>query len=64
MNTHLKTTTTLLVLAAIVAGLYFIPVATVIGFALLFLYGVIYAEIKETEEKLKENEKKTTKENN
>jgi hypothetical protein len=59
MNTHLKTTTTLLVLAAIIAGLYFIPVATVIGFALLFLYGVIYAEIKETEEKLKENGRKT-----
>ena len=58
MNTHLKTTTTLLTLAAIVAGLYFTPVATVIGFALLFLYGVIYAEIKESEEKLKENGKK------
>ena len=57
MNTHLKTTTTFLTLAAIVAGLYFIPVATVIGFALLFLYGVIYAEIKESEEKLKENGK-------
>jgi hypothetical protein len=63
MNTHLKTTTTLLVLAAIVAGLYFIPVATVIGFALLFLYGVIYAEIKETEEKLKENGGKTEENN-
>jgi hypothetical protein len=63
MNTHLKTTSTLLVLAAIVAGLYFIPVATVIGFALLFLYGVIYAEIKETEEKLKENGGKTEENN-
>jgi hypothetical protein len=63
MNTHLKTTTTLLTLAAIVAGLYFIPVATVIGFALLFLYGVIYAEIKETEEKLKENGGKTKEDN-
>jgi hypothetical protein len=63
MNTHLKTTSTLLVLAAIVAGLYFIPVATVIGFALLFLYGVIYAEIKETEEKLKENGRKTEENN-
>ncbi len=59
MNTHLKTTTTLLTLAAIVAGLYFIPVATVIGFTLLFLYGAIYAEIKESEEKLKENGGKT-----
>ena len=58
MNTHLKTTTTLLTLAAIVAGLYFIPVATVIGFALLFLYGVIYAEIKESEEKLKQENQK------
>jgi hypothetical protein len=63
MNTHLKTTSTLLVLAAIVAGLYFIPVVTVIGFALLFLYGVIYAEIKETEEKLKENGRKTEENN-
>jgi hypothetical protein len=63
MNTHLKTTSTLLVLAAIIAGLYFIPVATVIGFALLFLYGVIYAEIKETEEKLKENGRKTEENN-
>jgi uncharacterized membrane-anchored protein len=58
MNTHLKATTTFLTLAAIVAGLYFIPVATVIGFALLFLYGVIYAEIKESEEKLKQENKK------
>ena len=58
MNTHLKATTTFLTLAAIIAGLYFIPVATVIGFALLFLYGVIYAEIKESEEKLKQENKK------
>jgi hypothetical protein len=63
MNTHLKATTTFLTLAAIIAGLYFIPVATVIGFALLFLYGVIYAEIKESEEKLKENGGKTEENN-
>ncbi len=63
MNTHLKATTPFLTLAAIIAGLYFIPVATVIGFALLFLYGVIYAEIKESEEKLKENGGKTEENN-
>ena len=58
MKTHLKTATTFLTLAAIVAGLYFIPTITVIGFALLFLYGVIYAEIKESEEKLKQENQK------
>ncbi len=58
MNTHLKTTTTFLTLAAIVAGLYFIPTITVIGFTLLFLYGAIYAEIKESEEKLKQENQK------
>ncbi len=63
MNTHLKTTTTFLTLAAIVAGLYFIPKITIIGFILLLLYGMIYAEIKETENKLKENGGKN-KENN
>jgi hypothetical protein len=63
MKEHLKTTTTLLTLAAIVTGLYFIPTITVIGFALLFLYGVIYAEIKESEEKSKENGGKTEENN-
>ena len=58
MKTHLKTATTFLTLAAIVAGLYFIPVTTVIGFTLLLLYGAIYAEIKESEEQLKQENKK------
>jgi hypothetical protein len=58
MNTHLKTTTTLLTLAAIVAGIYFIPVITIVSFIVLFFYAALYAEIKESEEKLKENGKK------
>jgi hypothetical protein len=62
MNIHLKTTLTLLTLAAIVAGLYFIPVVTITGLAIFILYGAIYAEIQETEKE--KNEKKTTRENN
>jgi uncharacterized membrane protein YjgN (DUF898 family) len=62
MNIHLKTTLTLLTLAAIVAGLYFIPVVIITGLAIFILYGAIYAENKKTEEN--KNEEKTTRENN
>jgi hypothetical protein len=62
MNTHLQTTTTLLVLAAIVAGLYFFTAITLFLFILTIVYAVIYTEIKESKEN--KNEEKTTRENN
>ena len=62
MNTHLQTTTILLVLAAIVAGLYFFTAITLFLFILTIVYAVIYAEIKESKEN--KNEEETTRENN
>jgi hypothetical protein len=56
MNIHLKTTLTLLTLAAIVAGLYYIPVIMATGFVLAFAYSALYVEIQETEKKLEEKE--------
>jgi hypothetical protein len=50
MNTHLQTTATLLILAAIVAGLYFFTVETLFLFILTIVYAIIYAEIKESKE--------------
>jgi hypothetical protein len=41
MNIHLKTTLTLLTLAAIIAGLYFIPVVIITGLAIFILCGII-----------------------
>ena len=56
MNTHLLTTTTLLILAAIVAGLYFFTVETLFLFILTITYAIIYSEIKESKNKKQENE--------
>ena len=56
MNTHLKTTLTILALAAIATGLYYIPVIMATGFVLAFAYSALYVEIQETEKKLKEKE--------
>jgi hypothetical protein len=56
MNTHLKTTLTILALAAIATGLYYIPVIMATGFVLAFAYSALYVEIQETEKKLEEKE--------
>jgi hypothetical protein len=53
MNTHLQTTTTLLFFAGLVAALYYFPVITMVSIVILFLYAALYAEIKQTEEKIK-----------
>lgn len=60
MQTHLKTTKIFLFLGSIVTLLYFFPSFTLLAFMLLFLYALIYSEVKESEEKKREqlNEKK------
>jgi hypothetical protein len=55
MKAHLQTTTTVLFIVALATGIYFAPITTLVAMTLLFLYTAIYAEIKESEEKLKEN---------
>ena len=55
MKAHLQTTTTVLFIVALATGIYFAPITTLVAMTLLFLYAAIYAEIKESEEKLKEN---------
>jgi hypothetical protein len=63
MKEHLKTTTTLLFIVALATGIYFTPIITLVVVTLLFLYTAIYAGIKESEEKSKENGGKTEENN-
>ena len=53
MQTHLKTTKIFIFLGSIVTLLYFFPSFTLLAFMLFFLYALIYAEVKESEEKKK-----------
>jgi hypothetical protein len=55
MNTHLKTTLTLLSIVAIATGVYFDPITTLVVVVLLFSYIAIYTDIKETENEKKKN---------
>jgi len=64
MNTHLQTTLTLLFFAGFIAALYYFPLITMVSIVILFLYTALYAEIKQTEEQIKNGENKTTDGNN